>query len=308
MLTKLIHSIVFSSRCDKDPGLYYFPYSHFPHLNHELSYFKDRHDIDIASHLYYYDSKENKDIVIFVHGYGGGHDCYIKEIEYLASKGFVIYALDALATFASKGKKQYGLLELSFTLDYFINYVKKMNVNNKKINIIGHSLGGFSSALNLKTHSFNKVVLLSPLRNVKFALSNFVKKEKILNSLINIETKKFHKSIDEIDISYYLKDYQNEVLFIYSKDDKILNVEDNFLSLKNELKDKDNIHFIELDKKSHYPTYSVDSVTKLEKYFLIKNKTKGKKKLIKLKEEQNWDELYSLDIEIMNKISDFLLS
>lgn len=308
MLNKFIHSLVFSKRCDKDIGLHYFSYINFPPLKHELNYFKDRNNIDIASHTYYYDTTDNKDIIIFVHGYGGGHDCYIKEIEFFAKNGFVIYALDALATFASKGKKQNGLLEMSLTLDYFINYVESLNKDNRKINIIGHSLGGYSTALNSKRHNFNKVVLLSPLRNVKYALSNFIKKEKILNSLINIESKKFNIPSSELDSSIYLKHYSGQVMIVFSSDDKILNYNDNFLALKEMLKNKENIIFYSVEGKSHYPTYSLNSVKKLENYFVIKNKTKGRKKLIQLKEKQNWNELYDLDKEFMTKILDFIKS
>lgn len=308
MFTKLIHSFIFSKRCDKDPGLYYFSYKDFPLLKHELTYFKDRNNIDIASHLYYYDSKENKDIIIFAHGFGGGHDCYIKEIEYFAKNGYIIYAFDALATFASKGKRQNGLLEMSLTLDYFINYVNKNNFNNKKINIIGHSLGGYSVALNLIRHKFNKVVLLSPLRNVYYSLSNFTKNKKIMNSSVKIESKKFNIPVSELDTSFYLNKYDGETMIVFSSDDKILNYEDNFVSLKEKLNGKNNIIFYTVEGKSHYPTYALSSVKKLEEYFALKNKTKGKKKLIALKEKQDWNELYKLDYDFMNIINDFLKS
>ena len=32
-------------------------------------------------------------IIVFVHGIGPGHLCYMKEIEILASKGFKVFAL-----------------------------------------------------------------------------------------------------------------------------------------------------------------------------------------------------------------------
>ena len=99
----------FFNRCD-DKGLaHYFSHADFPGLRQQPFDFKSSLGHDMKGWFYCYDEIIPGRLVIFEHGFGGGHRSYMKEIEMLCRRGFLVYTYDHTGCMESGGDSPRGL-------------------------------------------------------------------------------------------------------------------------------------------------------------------------------------------------------
>ena len=287
-------------RYDKDGYTPYLSSENFAGLNKETHTFINSLGVEISYFYYYYDSYNPNLIILFLHGLGPGQTAYTREIETLAKMGYKVLTLDYMGCDSSKGDRLPSLNEPTRDVDDLLNL---LNLKEQVV-VIGHSLGAYTTLniMNIRDELKKAVVI-----------SGFLRPDIVLNALLG--TKLFSASIaryeKKIETKYYpidnfeyVKNTNNKLLFIHSKDDPVVNYA---AAMKPVLEaNNPNIQILTVDGRGHNPNYS-DSAAKtvtevFGKYYKLK-KDEDKKALM---EKQDVWAMTEQDIEIFNKIKSFI--
>ena len=94
---------------------------------------------------YYYESLQNKGLVIVVHGMHAGGDDYLPIIEYMVQSGYNVFSYDSTGTYDSEGDDTVGMCQALIDLRKTIEYVKSISsFSTMPLYLIGHSWGGYA--------------------------------------------------------------------------------------------------------------------------------------------------------------------
>lgn len=172
-----------------------------------------------------------KGFIILSHGFFGTHVQYLLDISMLAKAGYLVLAYDQYGCGLSDGKNQDNLSVAIFVLENVIHDVNKRHLNNDlPIYLYGHSWGGYAVSGALK--NYGDIVKKAVVR------SGFVSPVKAGLNLLKMKFPKFSIFISPgIYISYFFffgtkgftkgtsglkKNHKTEVLYIYAKNDKMI--------------------------------------------------------------------------------------
>ncbi len=269
------------SRCDDTGCAYYFTEKDFPGLNKTPYPFTSSLGHKLQGYLYNYDSPIDGRLVVFDHGFGGGHESYMKEIELLCRHGYRVLAYDHTGCMESGGGGCRGMAQSLHDLDDCIKAVKADEAfSGTDISVMGHSWGGFST--------LNIAALHGDISHI-VVLSGFVSVERLISANFSGILKGYRKAVMALeretnpDYVYYdatktLSDYKGKALLIYSDNDKMVNKGVHFNALYAALCKKDNAKLILEVGKGHNPNYTEDAVVYLGEYLgnLAKLRKKGK--------------------------------
>ena len=270
------------TRCDDNGTAYYFSADDFPGLHKEAYKFKSSKGHSLQGYLYHYDSPTAGRLVVFDHGFGGGHRSYMKEIETLCRHGYLVFAYDHTGCMESEGETPNGLAQSLCDLNDCLNALKNdANYADLDISVIGHSWGGFSTL---------NIAALHPEISHIVVLSGFVSVEALVNSNFGGILKGYRKAVMEVekqanpDFAGYnaaesLSKTNAKALLIYSDNDKMCTKTAQYDVLKAALEGRDNIKLILVPNKGHNPNYTEDAVKYLGEYVTAKSKLTKKKKL-----------------------------
>ena len=112
------------NRCDDAETVFYFSSEDFPGLRKEPIAFASSLGHTLHGYLYEYDSAREDRIIVFDHGFGGGHRAYMKEIEKLCKHGYKVFAYDHTGCMESGGETPNGLAQSLCDLNDCINMIK----------------------------------------------------------------------------------------------------------------------------------------------------------------------------------------
>ncbi len=309
-----IYRSIAYARCDDNGTAFYFSADDFSGLNREEYNFYASAGHKLCGNLYYYDNFNTERLVIFDHGFGGGHRSYMKEIEMLCKHGYRVFAYDHTGCMKSGGENTNGMAQSLCDLNDCINALKADERFNKlDFSVMGHSWGGFS-CLN--------IAALHPDISHIVVLSGFVSVEKIVNSFFDDILKEFRKSVMalekssnpefvEYDAVETLSDTNARVLLIYSDNDTVCRKE-HYDILKAALGNKENIKLLLEHNKNHNPNYTHNAVELFAEYsFSVKKKTR--KKLLETDEQKkafvesfDWNSMTAQDERVWNEIFNLL--
>ena len=264
-----IYRSQFLSRCD-DTGLaHYFSHADFPGLRQQPFDFKSSLGHDMKGWFYCYDEIIPGRVVIFDHGFGGGHRSYMKEIEMLCRHGYLVYTYDHTGCMESGGENPRGLSQSLRDLNDAVNALKSTpGFRDLDISVMGHSWGAFSTM---------NIAALHPEVTHIVALSGFVSVAEMVGQFFSGILKGYRKPVLKIEqennpkfVEYNaietLKGTGVPVLLIYSYNDKLVNREIHHDALKKGLQDKKNIRILLEENKGHNPNYTADAVAYLAEY------------------------------------------
>lgn len=299
------------SRCDDTGKAFYYSADDFPGLHKDEYSFVASAGHKMKGYLYHYDHLISGRLVIFDHGFGGGHRSYMKEIELLCRQGYLVLAYDHTGCMESGGKTPNGLAQSLCDLNDCINSVKKdSRLSGLDISVIGHSWGGYA-CLN--------IAALHPEVSHIVVISGFVSVEMAINSFFAGPLKIYRKAILQLEketnpdfIGYNavetLSQTAAKVLLIYSDDDRLCPMNPHYTVLKSGLEGKKNIHFLPVSGKGHNPNYTADAVKYLGEYSAaVRRKTK-KKELETEKQKADfvasfdWNRMTAQDTAVWNAI------
>lgn len=266
IISEIILNKVYKTRCDNRKDIKIYTYKDFDFLDHKDFEFYSSNSI-IRGRIYSLKdkSKLNNKIIFFFHGFGGGHENYMHEINMFIKKGYIVFAYDNLGCELSDGKNIKGLLEIFNESENFYKYFKALKeYQNKDIFLVGHSWGGFNAINSSRIiKDAKKVVALS-----SFNSSNFPSKGNLLIIklcipffyLINLF--RFNKYSNFISKKTIKKNKNIKYLLLNGKNDKVV-LPNQSSKIYSSLK-YPNLNFIELENKGHSLQLEVNS----EKYLI----------------------------------------
>ena len=134
------------TRCDDTETVFYFTPDYFPGLVYEPYAFQASAGHTLQGYLYHYDNPIDGRIIVFDHGFGGGHRAYMKEIEMLCRHGYLVFAYDHTGCMESGGQTPNGLGQSLCDLNDCITTIKAdPRFERLDISVMGHSWGAFST-------------------------------------------------------------------------------------------------------------------------------------------------------------------
>ncbi len=295
---EIYKSMIFA-RCDDKESVFYFTHDYFDGLCHEAFELKSKRGDTLRGYFYHYDIKFPDRVVVFDHGLGGGYTAYMKEIELLASHGFLVVAYDHTGCMDSEGEGTNGLSQSLSDLEDVISFLKTHPLTcDKKICVMGHSWGGFSSmnicALHRDLHS---IVSMSGFISVKdMVRQNFrgplaPYRNKI--EALEREANPFFFTYNAIES---LKATDIPVLLIYSDNDKMVQKKHHYDKLVNALSHKKNVSFILENGKDHNPNFTHSAVMLKRKFFKDLRKMKRQKRLNTPEQKKRFTSLYNWNL------------
>ncbi len=302
------------TRCDNDGTVFYFSSDDFYGLHKENYQFPSSLGHTLQGYIYSYDNPIKNTLVIFDHGFGGGHTAYMKEIEKLCSKGYSVLAYDHTGCMESGGENTNGMAQSLHDLDDCLTHVKAdPSFKNYDLYVMGHSWGGFSTLNISYIHKEIKKVVV---------ICGFVSVENLIASNFSGLLKGYRKDVLEVEtnanpkyVGYNainsLKNSSAKCLLIYSSNDHLCK-KLHYDELYENLKDQENIDFLLVHEKWHNPNYTKEAVMLLNEYVEEKTMLLKKKKLSTDEEKKAFLEKYDFnkmteqDENVWNKIFEHL--
>lgn len=301
----------FMRRCDDTGIAKYFSPEDFPNLRKEPFSFTASAGHTLQGYFYCYNEVIPGRMIVFDHGFGGGHRSYMKEIEILCRHGYLVFSYDHTGCMESGGESPNGLSQSLKDLNDALNALKAdCRFAGFDYSVIGHSWGGYSTL---------NIAALHPDVSHIVVLSGFVSVKELVGQFFGGILRGYQKPIlkMEQDISGEFATYdavktlsatQAKVLLIYSANDKMVVKEVHYDLLRKGLADKENIRFLLVQNKGHNPNYTEDAVAYLDQY------TRGvavntKKKLLETEIQKkafrnswDWDRMTKQDETVWQEI------
>lgn len=301
------------TRCDDTETVYYFSADDFEGLHSEAYSFKASAGHTLKGYIYSYDNAKEGRLVIFDHGFGGGHRAYMKEIEMLCRHGYKVFSYDHTGCMESGGESPNGMAQSLSDLNDCLCAIKAdERFCGLDISVMGHSWGGFST--------LNISALHSEISHI-VVLSGFVAVEELVNSFFDGIMKGYRKVIMQLErdsnptlASFNavdsLKDSSVKALLIYSDDDQLVK-RNHYDILKAGLSEKANINFMLVSGKGHNPNYTPDAVKLLGEFGAARTKLLKNKKATKEYKERfvssfDWNEMTAQDDAVWGAILEHL--
>ena len=179
------------TRCDDTETVHYFTPEDFPGLKAEPRTFLSSVGHELSGYFYSYGEPIPGRIVVFDHGFGGGHRAYMKEIEKLASHGYKVFSYDHTGCMASGGETPGGLSQSLRDLDDCLRMLKKdPSLEGADISVIGHSWGAFSTL---------NIAALHPDVSRIVAISGFVSVEEMVGTIFGGLLSGYRRAILEVE-------------------------------------------------------------------------------------------------------------
>lgn len=297
------------TRCDDTETVFYFSQKDFPGLLSHPYPFHSCAGHTLQGQIYQYENAIQDRLIVFDHGFGGGHLAYMKEIEALCRHGYSVLAYDHTGCMKSGGVSPNGLAQSLCDLNDCISALKADERFSKcDISVIGHSWGAFSTL---------NIAALHPQISHIVAISGFVSVPEMIATFFGGWMKGYRRAILALEqasnptfFQYHavesLKSSDVKALLIYSDNDPLCR-RNHYDLLKEGLSDKANIHFLLENGKGHNPNYTHDAVAYLGEFTRARTKLLRKKKLRVQDKERfvasfDWERMTQQDERVWNAI------
>ena len=293
-IEKIYRSNMFA-RQDNPNGIFYFAPLDFPGLKAHPYTFPAAAGHDLHGFFYYYADPIPGRLVVFDHGMGNGHRAYLREIERLAKAGFLVFSYDHTGCMASGGEGTGGFAQSLNDLDRCMKALKgEPALADRKISVMGHSWGGFSTM---------NICALHPEITHVVSMSGFVSVDRMLRQVIAGPLSPYRKKLLELeqqtnpdyvtfDARKSLWHSKAKVLLIYSEDDPVVQKKFHFDLLKDALVTRENVRMLLVNHKGHNPGYTEDAVVYKDAFFKAFTKALKKKQLVTAQQQKEFMDRY----------------
>ncbi len=300
------------ARCDDTGLVHYFSHQDFPGMHAEAYTFASFHGHELQGYFYSYDGYDPHRLVVFEHGFGGGHRSYMKEIERLCAAGYRVFAYDHTGCMESGGEGAGGFAQSLCDLDDCLKTLKAdPTVDTSDISVMGHSWGGYSTLNIAALHPDVRriVVLAGPVSVSLMIEQNFAGILKgYRRHILSLETGE-NPMYARYDATITLRNSDVRALLIYSDNDAFVRKDLHYDALYTALAGRENVELLLESQKGHNPNYTADAVAYLGE---LSEKVKKAAKL-KTPEERaafrdsfDWDRMTAQDERVWEKILAFL--
>ena len=259
------------SRADKTNDIRFFSSADFEGLR-EIPYsFVTGKGDKLVGAFYSYEGYVKNRLVVFDHGMGqGGHRAYMREIERLCKRGYLVFSYDHTGCNDSEGESTGGFSQSLADLDACLKSIKKnADFAGYDISVMGHSWGGYSTLNIAAFHPDVKHVisLSGPISLKDMQKQSFPGIAAIFRKSVyamEVESNPDYVDANAIDA---LSKSDAALLYIHSADDPIVKAKNHFLKLKSAIGKRENTKFILLNGRAHNPNYTDDAVKYLGEFF-----------------------------------------
>ena len=297
------------TRCDDTETVFYYSAGDFPGLSCEPYAFTAAAGHTLQGYLYSYDAPRADRLVVFDHGFGGGHRAYMKEIERLCRHGYRVLAYDHTGCMQSGGDSPNGLAQSLCDLNDCITAIKADGrFAGLSLSVMGHSWGAFSTL---------NITALHPEITHIVALSGFVSVGEMVNSFFSGLLRGYRKAIMALEASSnpYFSTFHavdtlcrsdTKALLIYSDNDRLCRRK-HYDILKEGLSDRSNVTLLLVEGKGHNPNYTADAVDTLVAFTKARGRLLRKKSLTKAEKAAfvasfDWERMTAQDDAVWEKI------
>ncbi len=301
------------ARCDGNGLAHYFSHEDFEGLAAEPYTFRTSQKNALKGYFYGYEGCDRDRLVIFEHGFGGGHRSYMKEIERLCRAGHRVFAYDQTGCMESEGRGAGGFAQAIRDLDDCLDALKSdESVNTSDISVIGHSRGGLATMNALAFHPDVKriVVLSGPISTEAMVGQLFSGAMGGYRKHIMAVEREANPEYVDCNAVRALENSKVKALLIYSDNDPLVHKSVHFDALQAGLAGKDNIELMLVSGKGHNPNYTHDAVAYLGE---LAEATKRAEKRLKTDAEResfknsfDWHRMTAQDDAIWARITEFL--
>ena len=299
------------TRCDDTETVFYYSAADFAGLQSEAYAFRSSMGHTLQGYLYSYENPVAGRLIVFDHGFGGGHRAYMKEIEKLCAHGYRVLSYDHTGCMESGGASPNGLAQSLCDLNDCLTAIKAdKRFEGVDISVMGHSWGAFSTL---------NIAALHPEVSHIVALCGFVSVEEMMKTFFAGPLKGYRKAVlaleKESNPHYFtfnavnsLKNTNTKALLIYSEDDQLCR-RVHYDILKEGLKENENVRMMLVSGKGHNPNYTAEAVKLLgafgkarTKFLKKKNATAAEKanfvasfnwETITAQDDAVWDEIFA---------------
>lgn len=300
-------------RCDDTETVFYFSADDFEGLNKEPYEFISSLGHTLKGYLYSYENYIGGRLIVFDHGFGGGHRAYMKEIEKLCRHGYRVLAYDHTGCMESGGASPNGLAQSLCDLNDCISAIKAdVRFAKLDISVVGHSWGAFSTM---------NIVALYPEISHIVAMCGFVSVGEMLKTFFSGPLKGYRSAVMKLeeesspefinfDAVRSLTASSVKALLIYSENDTLCR-RYHYDILREGLSKKDNVRFLFVKNKGHNPNYTENAVKLLGEFGKARAKLLKKKKLADEDKKKfvalfDWDKMTEQDEAVWTEIFDHL--
>lgn len=302
-------------RCDDTETVFYFSEKGFHGLKKESVTFTASAGHTLQGYLYQYDGAREDRLIVFDHGFGGGHRAYMKEIVKLCEKGYKVFSYDHTGCMESGGETPNGLAQSLCDLNDCINMLKNdERFSSLKLSVMGHSWGAFSTMNIAALHpEITHVVAMSGFVSVPVMLGTFFSG---ILSPYRRAVLEFEEQCNPVFLKYNsaesLRKSGVKALLIYSDNDTLCKPL-HYKELMEKLADVETVNFLITKNKGHNPNYTEDAAKYVAEFGVARKKLLRKKKLSdEMKNEFltkfDWDRMTAQDPAVWQRIFEHLES
>ncbi|MBE6633260.1 MAG: alpha/beta fold hydrolase [Ruminococcaceae bacterium] len=297
------------TRCDDIETVYYFSAEDFDGLQREAYAFPSSMGHMLKGYFYCYRAPIEGRLIIFDHGFGGGHRAYMKEIELLCRHGYRVFAYDHTGCMESGGVSPNGLAQSLRDLDDCVKAIKAdPRLAGVELSVMGHSWGGFSTM---------NIAALHPEITRIVALCGFVSVEEMIKTFFGGFLRGYCGAVLSLERACN-PDYASfnaveslassnvQALLIYSANDALCS-RVHYEILRAGLKEKNTVKFMLEKKKGHNPNYTEDAVKLLGEFGKARGRLARKKNLTAEEKQRfvssfDWERMTAQDEAVWQEI------
>ena len=300
-------------RMDPDGWSFYYTPEHFEGLVCEPFTFQNDQGDTLAAYAYYYGERDTVHPVVFDHGMGCGHRAYMRDIAYLASRGFTVLTYDHTGCLASGGAHIRGLSQSLADLDAFLCYLEESETyGNAHFRVVGHSWGGYSTYNIAAYHkTVTHAVPMSGFRSVRAMLTDQLKGvlRYYVDAVYRAElacnprhaAADAHESVSASDVKLFA---------IHSIDDPVVSYSTHFQPLEQALCDREGTAFLSYHDRAHNPYNTAEAVELLSDFFTKRAKMAAASgtddEKAKFLSQFDFDRITEPNVELWDEIVAFL--
>lgn len=301
------------TRCDDTETVFYFSKNDFEGLKSETVSFKSSLGHTLVGYLYQYEGAREGKLIVFDHGFGGGHRAYMKEISKLCEHGYKVFSYDHTGCMESGGETPNGLSQSLCDLNDCLNMLKAdEHFASMDISVMGHSWGAFSTM---------NIAALHPEVSHVVAISGFVSVADMVGTFFGGLLKGYRKPILELETKVNpafsrfnsadsLRTSGVKAMLIYSDNDTICKPI-HYETLKERLSDVDTVSFLITEGKGHNPNYTRAAAEYVFEFGkarakLARNKNATKEDKARFVASYDWHKMTEQDETVWKAIFDHL--
>ena len=301
------------TRCDDTETVFYFSADDFPGLKKESIQFAAAAGHTLQGYLYQYEKAREDRLIVFDHGFGGGHRAYMKEIVKLCEHGYKVFSYDHTGCMESGGDTPNGLAQSLSDLNDCITMLKAdERFSELDISVMGHSWGAFSTMNIAAIHpEISHVVAISGFVSVPVMVGTFFSGllKGYCKPVLELE-KSSNPVFSEFDSVRSLSESGVKALLIYSDDDTICKP-CHCEMLKSKLSDVETVKILVTNNKGHNPNYTTEAAAYVAEFGKARAKLARNKKATNAQKADfvasyDWDRMTAQDESVWQAIFDHL--